>query len=234
MSLLVMRHSVLKMLLRDIPTYLVGLLAHVMQRAYHLKILSEPLPAGKVRTTPVFDLVNCGPNHRFRLSTGLVAHNCLGFGYNMGAAKFVKTAYEQGHIISLKDARELHRNYWQLFAGVKRFADRLAAQVERDGYIVNSFGYRGKPPPHKAFNFFIQSTVSGIMHVLLAHVANVAPYMELVTIIHDECIFSVPTERLEEFRRDMKTATQLLNDSLKWSVQIRVGFAAGQTLYDAK
>lgn len=158
----------------------------------------------------------------------------LGFSYGMGAKKFVKQAYDQGFSIDLRSAKELHYNYWQLFADVRRFANRLAKQREMDGYIVNPFGYRSIAEPHKAFNAFIQSSVSGIMHVYLMLLSTIAPYMKLITVIHDELLVEIPKDLVEQFRKDSQTATDELNTQLGWTVLIRTGFAVGKDFYDAK
>lgn len=159
---------------------------------------------------------------------------CLGLGYGMGAKKLVKTAYEAGHTLSNADARLFHRSYWQTFSGVKSFADRLAAKVQSQGYLINPFGYRLVPEPHKAFNFFIQSSVSGIMHILLAKVSYIAPYATFITCIHDELLMEVDDADIEQFRLDMAGATASLNSDLKWSVAIRTGFVSGSNWYEAK
>lgn len=158
----------------------------------------------------------------------------LGFSYGMGAKKFVRQAYDQGFSIDLRSAKELHYNYWQLFADVKRFAQRLAKQREMDGYIVNPFGYRSVAEPHKAFNAFIQSSVSGIMHVYLMKLAAIAPYMKLITVIHDELLCEVPKVLVDKFRKDSQDATDSLNADLGWSVLIRTGFVIGDSFYTAK
>ncbi len=158
----------------------------------------------------------------------------LGLGYGMGPRKMVNAAYDAGYLLSFSEAKEFHKAYWNLFHGVRVLSDKLAAQVERDGFIVNPFGYRGVPEPRKAFNFFIQSSVSGIMHVFLAILAAKAPYMHLLTVIHDELLVEVPKDLLETFRKDKEAATKELNAQLGWSVDIRTGFAVGATWYDAK
>lgn len=158
----------------------------------------------------------------------------LGFSYGMGAKKFVKQAYDQGFSIDLRSAKALHTNYWELFADVRKFANRLAKQREMDGFIVNPFGYRSVAEPHKAFNAFIQSSVSGIMHVYLSKLAAISPYMELITVIHDELLVKIPKELIEQFRKDSQAATDSLNVDLGWSVNIRTGFAVGYDFYDAK
>lgn len=159
---------------------------------------------------------------------------CLGWGYGMGPKKFVKQAYDKGYSISLKDSSGFHKAYWRLFAGVRTFADKLAKAVELRGYIVNPFGYRLTPPPHKAYNYYIQSSVSGIMHVFCAKLFTIAPYAVFRAVIHDEVVADVPEDRIEDFRRARDLATDSLNEDLGWSVAVRTGYVTGKTWYEAK
>lgn len=158
----------------------------------------------------------------------------LGFGYGMGYRKFVTQAYNAGYVVSEADSRAFHKAYWELFSGVRNLANRLARLVESKGYIVNPFGYRLTPPPHKAYNYFIQSSVSGIMHVFCAKLFAIAPYAIFRTVIHDEVVADVPADRVEDFRIARDLATASLNEDLKWSVNIRTGFAIGRNWFEAK
>lgn len=158
----------------------------------------------------------------------------LGIGYGMGAKKMVNASYDAGYVLAFTDAKKFGNSYWQLYAGVKRFSDKLAREVENKGFIVNPFGYRGVPEPRKAFNFFIQSSVSGIMHAFLAILGARCPYMVLLTVIHDELLVEVPKEMVEQFRKDKEEVTAELNRQLNWSVDIRTGFVVGSNWYEAK
>ncbi len=159
---------------------------------------------------------------------------CLALGYGMGPKKMMKQTYDKGHHMELSVARDFYRAYWDLFRGVKRFADRLALQIKQKGFIINPFGYRLTPPPFKAFNYFIQSSVSGIMHVFNAKLFAAAPYARFITVIHDEVLAEVPLDRLDDFRKAKEQATQSLNDDLKWTVAVRTGFAPGLNWFTAK
>jgi hypothetical protein len=159
----------------------------------------------------------------------------LGMSYGMGPRKFQATAYDAGYIISFQEAKGFFQAYWQLFSGVRTFADKCAAGLKIKGFMVNDFGYRLLPDKdYKAFNYFIQSSVSGIMHVLCANFFARAPFCTFLLVIHDEVIFSCPAERVEEARAAMKQAEDALNSMLQWRVRIRVGFKAGGNLYEAK
>ena len=233
-SLLKTKSILSQMLFQNLPTYLVIMGGVFLKRAIRLRILLECGPDLNRSSIPVFDLVNCGPNTRFQTSTGLIAHNCLGLSYSMGPKKMVKSMYEAGHILTQQQARDFYTAYWSLFSGVQRFSKQLTRQLEVDGYIVNPFGYRLSPDPRLAFNYFIQSSVSGIVHVLCAKLFAAAPYVEFVTVIHDEVIVSCPLDKVDQFRVDKEIAVASLNEDLKWEVPVRVGFAEGRTLYDAK
>jgi DNA polymerase I-like protein with 3'-5' exonuclease and polymerase domains len=153
----------------------------------------------------------------------------------MGGVKFQKQAYEKGYEVSLKDSKALFHAYWELFSGVKTFSEMLASKVKRQGYLINPFGFRITPQPRTAFNYFIQSSVSGLLNIFNWKVFAVAPWASFVTVIHDELLVDVPVERLEEFRKVKERATDSLNEDLKWSVAIRTGFVSStNSWYEAK
>ena len=158
----------------------------------------------------------------------------LALGYGMGPKKMVKQCYDIGHVLSFSDAKEFYKVYWELFSDVRKLANKLSRAVKAKGWIVNPFGYRLKPEDHKAFNYFIQSSVSGIMHLFGVYLFRKAPYAKFITCIHDEFLVQVPKEKLEVFRQDKEAATQELNDRLKWSVNVRTGFEIGNNWYEAK
>ena len=159
---------------------------------------------------------------------------CLGLMYSMGPSTMVSHMYNKGYTLALKDAKAFHSAFWTTFGGVKSFAKAAQRTVERDRRLVNPFGYRCVPEPHKAFNAYIQSSVNGIIGVLCAKMFAIAPYARLITIIHDELIVEVPKTQLEQFRIDAATAARSLNEDLGWSIAIRTGFVTGGDWYDAK
>jgi len=159
----------------------------------------------------------------------------LGFSYGMGHRKCARTLYEQGYLISEEDAKKFKFAYWDLMSGVARFSKRLANMSEREGYIINPFGYRIVPEsPHKAFNAYIQSSVSGLLNVYLVKLLAAAPYAQFVTIIHDELLLDIPIIYKEEFKLAKERAVKSLNEDLKWSVDLRFGLVYGSDWYTAK
>lgn len=159
----------------------------------------------------------------------------LALSYGMGPKKMVTSMYEKGYHLSFKDAKLFYDIYWNnTFPGIKRFSETMTARVMHAGYVVNPFGYRLTPEPRNAFNAFIQSSVSGIMHVYTIKLFTAAPWARFITCIHDELLVSVPTERLEEFKHLRQLACDSLNDDLRWTTKVRVGWATGLNWYDAK
>ena len=159
---------------------------------------------------------------------------CLAIAYGCGPRKMVKIAYDNGYSLDYKTAKEFYNAYWRLYPRVKAFGDRLEGIYSQRGYLVNDFGYRLVPDqPYKCLNYFIQSTVSGIMHVLCEKFFALCPWAEFLTVIHDEVIIEVPEGRLEDAKVLMKEAEKSLNADLGWTVQVRVGWAAGRDWFAA-
>lgn len=158
----------------------------------------------------------------------------LALGYGMGPKKMVKQCYDSGYTLAFRDAKEFYKQYWSLYEDVAKLANKLSRAVKQRGWIQNAFGYRIVPESHKAFNYFIQSSVSGIMHMFGYYLFRQAPYAEFITCIHDEFLVQVPAEKLDDFRKDTQVATDTLNKQLGWTVNIRTGFETGNDWYEAK
>lgn len=184
---------------------------------------------------------------------------CLALGYGLGADKMQRQVYEQfSKNLSIEQCKEFKRVYWQIFAELDSFVKRCTHVAKRTGYIINDFGYRvtlnnsGVRPfdnTHKAFNYLIQSSVSGIMHVLIKLIDeecrnegffigdlgnDFSDSMRLITVIHDELVYEVNEDAIDRFETCKKQAVIRLNEYLNWSVPVRVGFSPGKTFYDIK
>lgn len=159
----------------------------------------------------------------------------LAFGYGLGPKTLQKKAIEAGMKVTFGQCKEAFKAYWHLFKGIKRYSERIEKHVEQHGHFVNNFGYRFKPQElRKSFNGFIQSSVSGLFHWEGVLVETEAPYAKYVSTIHDEEINMVPIDKVEEFKEAQNKIVKQMNDSLKWSVDLRFGFSVGKDLYDAK
>lgn len=158
----------------------------------------------------------------------------LGLGYGMGAKKLQKTCAEAGVILTFQEAKAVRARYWDLFAGLRGFADTLQFRVEKDGFLINPFWYRITPEPHKAFNAYIQSSASGVLDLYCTYMFEEAPDMEFVALIHDEVIFQCPDERLKDLPGLTDKITKDVNDALQWTVPIRFGTITCKTFESFK
>lgn len=156
----------------------------------------------------------------------------LALGYGAGWKKLIEMALEDGFTITAQQAKGIHKNYWDLFSGLKSFAKLCTYQADKYGYIVNAFGFRLTPEPYKAFNAVIQSSASGVIDVLDYKFAAMCPWVDFFTYIHDEIVFQVDIERFEETKELFYKCVDSLNEDLNWKVKIRCGFAAGKTFYE--
>lgn len=156
--------------------------------------------------------------------------------YGLKPAGMVNLASDNGYVLSFKDAKMFHKTFWDfLFPGVRDLSERLQAQLKMKGALINAFGYRMQPERESlSLNYMIQSSVSGVMKVFETKLFWAAKYAEYVTTIHDETIAEIPVDKLDEFREDVKAATDSLNKDLGWTVKIRTGFAPGADLFAAK
>jgi DNA polymerase I-like protein with 3'-5' exonuclease and polymerase domains len=182
--------------------------------------------------------VKADDNTRKKVWSGLGTHKTISLAkvYGQGAKGTIKFASNFGVKLDYQTSKTLHHQFWfELFPNVRMLGERLEVQFKRQGYLLNEFGYRMVPERESlALNYTIQSSVSGIIKLFDEFVLEEAPWATWVTVIHDEQIWEVPAERLEEFRLCVQRATQRLNEFLGWTVEIRTGFAPGNNLYEAK
>jgi DNA polymerase I-like protein with 3'-5' exonuclease and polymerase domains len=160
---------------------------------------------------------------------------CLGLSYGMGPKKLLQSAYEIGEELSKEQAAAFYRTYWRIFKGVKKLDKALAQHYKRTGRLQTSFGYCVYPDAdYKAFNAFIQATVSGIMHSLNADFFERCNFARFITVIHDELLVEIPTDRLAEAKELWRQSVEWLNRGLKWNVKIRTGWVEGTNWFTAK
>lgn len=160
---------------------------------------------------------------------------CLAFGYSLGPKTLYKKAIEAGMQVTRKQCNDSFKAYWQLFRDIKNFCERIEKHVEQHGWFVNNFGYRFVPQElRKAFNGFIQSSVSGLFHWEGVLIEEEAPYALYISTIHDEELNMVPLDKVEEFKQAQNRVVKKMNEQLKWTVDLRFGFCEGKDFYTAK
>jgi DNA polymerase I-like protein with 3'-5' exonuclease and polymerase domains len=127
---------------------------------------------------------------------------------------------------------------------VKKLADKLQAKGKR-GWFSNAFGYRlvfdtssEFDSTHKACNYLIQSSVSGLLHMFISYLIEQCALFNVpfifVTVIHDEVVLECPRDKVDLLRQAKEAAVAKLNQVLNWSVPIGMGFSVGENFYEAK
>jgi DNA polymerase I-like protein with 3'-5' exonuclease and polymerase domains len=155
---------------------------------------------------------------------------CLGISYGLGPKKMVLVAQANEFDLTIKEARAFRKLYWDTFSYVKMLGDKLAIQYNSLGHIQNDFGYCLYPSAdYKVLNSLIQSSVSGVVDVLSDIVFNKDERFQYVVCVHDEIIFQIPEEDEAELKEVFYKCVDELNDLLKWSVQIRLGWETSKT-----
>ncbi len=158
----------------------------------------------------------------------------LALQYGLSPAGVLSHARDVGVPITKKDAEYFYKAYWFiLFPDVRKLGERLKQYRKRLGYIETIFGHRMYPPVRKCLNYFIQSHVSGIIDVLAIKFYDGFPAARHKAIIHDELVFDVPENRVDEAKEVMLAAVASLNKDLKWKVKIRTGWAVGKNWSEA-
>jgi hypothetical protein len=146
-------------------------------------------------------------------------------------------AYDNGIPLAYQEAKEFYQAYWYtLFPKVRVLKENLETRVKKQGFIVNEFGYRLVPQyPKDSLNMLIQSSVSGVMKLLLKYLFEKNP-LELLPmpIIHDEVLLNVPKKNKGKLKEELDYCLARLDKTLNWSLPIRTGCVFGNDLYEAK
>lgn len=159
----------------------------------------------------------------------------LGLNYSMGPKNLVLQAAINRFTMTLKETRMFYRTFWDTFPRVEALSIKLQKMYEKQGYLQNDFGYILYPSkPHKCLNYLIQSSVTGLMHVFKSLFFTACPWVFFMAVIHDEILFEVPEDRLEETKRIFYECVDELNTILNWTVNLRFGWKEGKDWYEAK
>ena len=159
----------------------------------------------------------------------------LGIAYGLGPTNMVLFAAQNGFDFPKSSAKEFYNLYWNTYPRVRSLGKKLEKLYEAQGYIQNDFGYCLYPSrSYKCLNYLIQSSVTGLMHLFKMIFFKNCPFAHFVTVIHDEILFEVPTERLVEARMLFDKSVEELNNTIQWSVIMRFGWVEGKDWYEAK
>ena len=149
--------------------------------------------------------------------------------------------------ISMDDAKRFIAQYFERFAGVRRFLDEQVAQARESGYVETLLGRRRYIPELRARawnvrqfgervaqNTPIQGTAADLIKVAMIRVREAVgdgPGARMLLQVHDELVFEVEEGRVADLTG---TVVDVMEAALELNVPLRVDVGAGRTWYDCK
>lgn len=144
--------------------------------------------------------------------------------YMGGLEKFAKTAG-----ISMDAARRFKKVYHESFPRVKPFTRSIIRMAQANLFCVHTaFGRRiGVDPekPYAAPNYMIQGTAADVLKRAIVRIAATKWGQYLLLTVHDELIFEIPDELLDEFVAEVPT---LMEDRETFKVPLTVEVSTGK------
>lgn len=150
--------------------------------------------------------------------------------------------------ISRKEATEFMDSYFASYPNIHQFMNTLIEQCKEKGYVETLFHRRRMIPEINDKNFMtrefgkraamnapIQGSAADLIKIAMIRVneamkkANVKSKMLLQ--IHDELIFEVPEEELDQMKALVKEA---MENAMELRVPLKASIQAGKTWYEAK
>ena len=146
--------------------------------------------------------------------------------------------------IGRKEAQRFIDRYFRLYTGVQRFMSEIVTQARENGYVTTLLGRRRNVPEINAknkvrrefaeriaINTPIQGTAADIIKLAMIECDRVIKKSGLsarmLLQIHDELVFELPEEELEQTRPIIKAA---MENALKLDVPLSVNFEVGKSL----
>ena len=149
--------------------------------------------------------------------------------------------------IPMDAAKRFIAQYFERFAGVRRFLDEQVAQAKERGYVATLMGRRRRIPElharswnvrqfgeRVAQNTPIQGTAADLIKVAMIRIGELLggdPEVRMVLQVHDELVFEVAEARVDEVGA---TVVEVMESAMQLKVPLRVDVGSGRTWYDCK
>ncbi len=149
--------------------------------------------------------------------------------------------------IPMEDAKRFIAQYFERFAGVRRFLDEQVAQAKESGYVATLMGRRRRIPELRARawnvrqfgervaqNTPIQGTAADLIKVAMIRIRKLLdgdPGVRMVLQVHNELVFEVAEGRVDEVG---SAVVEVMESAMELKVPLKVDVGAGRTWYDCK
>lgn len=138
--------------------------------------------------------------------------------------------------ISLKEAKKLFDNYWELNWSIKTVSESLFVKtIGKEKWLYNPISkfYYSLRKENDRFSTLIQGTASYVFDYWLGYTLNtMEDKSQLIGQFHDEFILRAKEKDKEEVKQIIKTAIDKLNDKLKLNIDLGVGIQIGSRYSD--
>jgi DNA polymerase-1 len=146
------------------------------------------------------------------------------------------------------ETKQFIERYFETYPGVKKYMESTIQTAREKGYVttllqrrrylpdINSRNYNLRSFAERtAMNTPIQGTAADIIKVAMVKLGEEIKQMKLkskmLLQVHDELVFEVPKEELEEMKQLVK---RVMEHSLSLSVTLKVDISVGKNWYEAK
>ena len=153
----------------------------------------------------------------------------LAASYGAGAAKIWKTLVNMGYDTKLSEAKQMLKDYWNLFSGVKDYEARLKAEWNAQrGWFLNGRDCPMSVPTKfekDLLNRCIQSTGHTHLLTFLVHLDKIRTERQLnfkfiVCDFHDETVTECPKDEVEQTVQAVMDALTRTNNELGGSIAL--------------
>lgn len=216
------------------------LLAHFSQDKNMLEAFKHDKDIHKQTAAEIFDVPLDHVSKDMRNSA-----KAINFGLMYGQTSF---GLSQTLHISQGEAKKYITNYFQKFQSVKSYLDGLKEKAEKTGYAETLFGRKRIIPDIKstnrqiksiaeriAINSPIQGTAADIIKLAMVNIQKTLRdkkfKSKMILQVHDELIFDVVPEELEEMKKIVK---EKMEGAVSLTVELKVEMGTGYNWYDLK
>ncbi len=148
--------------------------------------------------------------------------------------------------IPVRQAKEYIDNYFRNFKGVRRWIDENVAKARQNGFVKTMFGHIRYLPEFNmgvgsmasfaqraAINTIVQGGSADIIKKAMVDIFRTlrGTPVNMIMQVHDELIFEVPEEKLNEYAVSIKTQMQ---NAVKLRVPLVASAKAGRNWYELK
>lgn len=194
----------------------------------HIELFSDEIRKYYDPNNPTIESINEAKKHCKKIRS-FCKCVVLASGYGASAKKVRSILITSGYPVTVKEAEIIHRDYWKLYSGIKRFEQELRNIWTATGGWVPSLA--GKPicvPSdylHDVVNRFAQTSGHEFLMMLVHEIASLVTETGIeaypwIPDFHDETIWEVREDQAHTMVEIMNLAMDRVNERLDMDVKM--------------